>query len=190
LDVIQVEWLGVSFHSAFIPAFPVNTISTLLAILYVIYVIVRGIQEAAKRNQPMPIPEDELVLEIEPSPKKPKSQKRPPKIVESSEKESERPHRRILSRELAPQGEGTRFEADPGTFDSTAIVSPSIEPTVKPTLESMTGIYEASPTSSEMQDQPLTLDIQRLIVRPEGIRQAIILAEILKQPEWSINAKG
>lgn len=93
------------------------------------------------------------------------------------------PKRRSLSRELAPQGEGARFETAPGTLDANRIVAPTVEPTVKPTLESMTGIYEAAPTATELGDQPLTLDIQRLIVRPEGIRQAVILAEILKRPE-------
>lgn len=101
-----------------------------------------------------------------------------------SENEVRRDRKKVLAKELAPQGEGRRFEADPGTLDMTSLIAPSIEPTVKPTLDSMTGIYEAAPTSSELQDQPLTSDIQKLIAKPEGIRQAIILAEILKRPEF------
>lgn len=89
-----------------------------------------------------------------------------------------------LVRELTPQGEGQRFEADPGTFDVFRLVTTSIEATVKPTLESMTGIYDAAPATSEFQDQPLTLDIQKLLARPEGIRQAVLLAEIFKRPEF------
>lgn len=116
-----------------------------------------------------------------PSPEK-KTVRRPPAVYEYDPEEERT--RKVLSRELAPQGEGARFEAAPGTMDETQLVSPSIESTVKPTLESMTGIYEAKPTESELGGQPLTLDIQKLIARPEGIRQAVILAEILKRPEF------
>lgn len=101
---------------------------------------------------------------------------------EKLNKKEKRQRHQALSRELAPQGEGQRFEAAPGTFDASNIVTPSVEPTVNPVLESITGIYEADPNSTEQPDQPLTLDIQKLITRPEGIRQAIILAEILKRP--------
>lgn len=113
-----------------------------------------------------------------------RQRKRPRSKASGAEETSEgRSKRRTLSRELAPQGESARFDAAPGTLDADRIVAPSVEPTVKPTLESMTGIYEATPTVTELGDQPLTLDIQKLIARPEGIRQAIILAEILRRPE-------
>ncbi|MDR2706959.1 MAG: hypothetical protein LBC02_14365 [Planctomycetaceae bacterium] len=98
--------------------------------------------------------------------------------------ETTRKTRGTLSRELAPQGEGTRFETATGTFDPSQIVAPTIEPTVKPTLESMTGIYEALPTSSELQPQLLTFDVHKLIASPEGIRQAVLLSEILKRPNF------
>lgn len=98
--------------------------------------------------------------------------------------EGSRNRKSVLTRELAPQGEGRRFEADPGTLNTTNLVAPSIESSVMPILESMTGIYDAAPASSEQQDQPLTLDIQKLITKPDGIRQAIILSEILKRPEF------
>jgi hypothetical protein len=98
--------------------------------------------------------------------------------------ETTRKTRGILSRELAPQGEGVRFETATGTLDPSQIVASTIEPTVKPMLESMTGIYEASPTSSEFQAQSLTFDIHKLIASPEGIRQAVLLSEILKRPDF------
>jgi hypothetical protein len=98
--------------------------------------------------------------------------------------ESARKTRGTLSRELAPQGEGVRFETATGTLDPSQIVASTIEPTVKPMLESMTGIYEASPTSSELLPQSLTFDVHNLIASPEGIRQAVLLSEILKRPNF------
>jgi hypothetical protein len=98
--------------------------------------------------------------------------------------EPDRKTRGTLSRELAPQGEGARFETSTGTLDPLQIVAPTIESTVKPMLESMTGIYEASPTSAELQPQSLTFDVHKLIASPEGIRQAVFLSEILKRPDF------
>lgn len=93
-----------------------------------------------------------------------------------------RSSRNVLSRELAPQGEGARFEAAPGTFDAAQVVASTIEPTVKPTLESMTGIYEAPPGGDEQGNSSLIPDIYKLLHHPDGMRQAVILAEILKRP--------
>jgi hypothetical protein len=98
--------------------------------------------------------------------------------------ETARKTRGTLSRDLAPQGEGSRFETTTGTLNSSQIIASTIEPTVKPMLESMTGIYEASPTSSELQPQSLTFDIHKLIASPDGIRQAVLLSEILKRPHF------
>ncbi|MDR1142030.1 MAG: hypothetical protein LBL62_10080, partial [Planctomycetaceae bacterium] len=89
--------------------------------------------------------------------------------------ETARKTRGTLSRELAPQGEGSRFETTTGTLNQSQIIAPSIESTVKPMLESITGIYETPPVSSEDQSQPLTLDIQKLIASPGGLRQAVLL---------------
>jgi hypothetical protein len=127
------------------------------------------------------------LIEMEGQPK-PHRERKPPsrKQVVSNETVSEKRERKVrkaFRRELAPQDESARFVAVPGTLDKSQLVAPTIEPTVKPTLKSMTGIYDESPTSYEIPPQPLTLDIQNLIARPEGVRQAIILAEILKRPE-------
>jgi hypothetical protein len=105
-------------------------------------------------------------------------------LVTETSTETARKTRGTLSRELAPQGEGARFETTTGTLNPSQIIAPSIEPTVKPMLESMTGIYEASPTTSELQPQSLTFDIHKLIASPEGIRQAVLLSEILKRPDF------
>jgi hypothetical protein len=105
-------------------------------------------------------------------------------LVTEGVPETARKTRGTLSRELAPQGEGSRFETTTGTFNQSQIISPSIESTVKPMLESITGIYETPPTASEAQSQPLTLDVQKLIASPEGLRQAVLLAEILKRPNF------
>ncbi|MDR2117331.1 MAG: hypothetical protein LBP87_13215 [Planctomycetaceae bacterium] len=100
--------------------------------------------------------------------------------------ENIRKTRGTLSRELAPQGEGSRFETTTGTLDASQIVTPSISPTVKSTLESMTGIYETPPANSELQSLALTLalDINKIITSPEGLRHAVILSEILKRPNF------
>ncbi|MDR0870449.1 MAG: hypothetical protein LBN39_06610, partial [Planctomycetaceae bacterium] len=92
------------------------------------------------------------------------------------------PHRGTLSKELNPLGEGTRIEAAPGTLNASQIVAPSIEPTVKPELESLTGIYET--TASGVVQNVQTFDAKKMLTQPDGIRQGIIWSEILKRPEW------
>ena len=89
-----------------------------------------------------------------------------------------------LVRELAPQGEGSRFDAQPGTLDASQILAPSIEPTVQPTLESMTGIYDAPPGGEQNAQTPLAVDIFRMLTTPGGVRQAVVLSEILRRPEY------
>jgi len=90
-----------------------------------------------------------------------------------------------LTKKLSPQGEGQRFEADPGTLDTTHIVTPSFDPSVKPELESITGIYENEATSIEGQSvSAITLNIADWLTKPETICHAIILAEILNRPAW------
>ncbi|MDR0337848.1 MAG: hypothetical protein LBI18_12240 [Planctomycetaceae bacterium] len=105
-------------------------------------------------------------------------------LVTETISENARKTRGTLSRELAPQGEGSRFETTTGTLHSSQIIAPSIEPTVQPMLESMTGIYETASVASENQSQSLTLDVQKLLAGSEGLRQAVILAEILKRPNF------
>ncbi len=87
-----------------------------------------------------------------------------------------------LSRQLAPQGEGSRFEAHPGTLGGLTL-TPTVEPTVQPMLESLTGIYD-EPTTSASQQSPLATELFQLLSTPTGIRQAVILGEILKRPEY------
>lgn len=165
----------------------------LIIFCVVIFQAVRAFLEARAAQTTQQAEKEKPPLAMEPK----KERKRPrqtlsipPEEASDRKEKNDRPHRKALSRELAPQGEGARFDAAPGTFDEAKLVASSIEPTVKPTLESMTGIYEASPTSSELPDQPLTLDIQKLIARPDGIRQAILLAEILKRPEELPSFRG
>jgi hypothetical protein len=92
------------------------------------------------------------------------------------------PKRKALSRELSPLGEGARIEADPGTLDGRQIVASTVESTVKPELESITGIYETTAIPAEQNVQ--TLDLQKALLQPGGIRQGVIWSEILRRPEW------
>ncbi|MDR3196422.1 MAG: hypothetical protein LBU34_01015 [Planctomycetaceae bacterium] len=119
----------------------------------------------------------------QPRERKRTSRKQP--LVTENVPENTRKTRGTLSRELAPQGEGSRFETTTGTLNSSQIITPSITPTVKPTLESMTGIYETPPSSFEFQQSlTLALDINNIIASPEGLRHAVILSEILKRPNF------
>ena len=168
-------------------------IGLIIFVLIIVFNAVKSMFEArfaeAEKNRQKELAQTELELsEPEPVPAPPRRESQRPvrkrmSSYESSTETEQRKSRAPLSRELGVQGEGARFDADPGTLETAHLVAPSIEPTVKPTLESMTGIYEAAPTVTELGDQPLTLDIQKLIAKPEGLRQAIILAEILKRPE-------
>ena len=92
------------------------------------------------------------------------------------------PKRQALAKKLAPQGEGQRFEADPGTLDASQIVAPTIDPTVKPELDSITGIYEEGAQTARRTGATLNLNIADIFAKPEGIIQAVILAEILNRP--------
>ena len=120
--------------------------------------------------------------EVRQRPKQVKKRKRAEAAFESA---NDRPaHGTPLVRELAPQGEGSRFDVRPGTLDGTLILTPSVEPTVQPTLESMTGIYDAPPGGEQAAQTPLAVDIFQMLTTPGGIRQAVVLGEILKRPEF------
>ena len=116
-----------------------------------------------------------------PRPKPPKKRKQPESTIGSAG--NRQTHGTRLSRELAPQGEGTRFDAMPGTLDASLTLTPSVEPTVQPTLESLTGIYDAPSDSEQSTQTPLAVDIFQMLTTPSGIRQAVVLGEILKRPE-------
>ena len=119
---------------------------------------------------------------VRPRPKKERKRKQPELVMET---DNEFPTRGTpLVRELAPQGEGSRFDAKPGTLDSSQILSPSVEPTVQPTLESMTGIYDAPPGGESSAQALLTVDLFRVLTTPNGVRQAVVLGEILRRPDF------
>ena len=117
---------------------------------------------------------------VRPKPKKERKRKQTDLVVENGDVF---PTRGTLSRELAPQGEGSRFDVTSGTFDGAQILMPSVEPTVQPALESMTGIYDAPPGSDQNLPTPLAVDIFRMLTTPNGVRQAVVLGEILRRPE-------
>ena len=116
-------------------------------------------------------------------PKPPKKRKRTELVLES---DTDQPtaHRPSLSRELAPQGEGIRFEARPGTFDASQTLIPRVEPTVQPMLDSMTGIYDVPSDGKQSTHTLLAVDILRMFTTPSGAQQAVVLGEILKRPEF------
>jgi hypothetical protein len=160
------------------------------------YFDTRSVQPADKAKQAQkPIQNLELDdpfqnnVVISQTPKPPRERKRSPRkqpLTTETAPEHTRKPRGILSRELAPQGEGSRFETTTGTLNSSQIIAPSITPVVKPTLESLTGIYDTPPVSSELQSQSLVLalDVKEMTASPEGLRQAVILSEILKRPNF------
>ena len=119
---------------------------------------------------------------VRPRPKPAKKRKPTELVLELDDDRSARGS--PLVRELAPQGEGARFDASPGTFDSSLALTPSVEPTVQPTLDSMTGIYDAPPDSEHLAQTALAVDIYQMLTTPSGIRQAVVLGEILKRPEY------
>jgi hypothetical protein len=55
---------------------------------------------------------------------------------------------------------------------------------VKPELESITGIYEEGVTFTDRSKSAITLNIAESLAKPEGIVQAVILAEIFNRPAW------
>ena|GEM_PF-1873733 len=92
-----------------------------------------------------------------------------------------------LSKKLSPQGEGHRFYADPGTLNVSQIVTPSIDPTVKPDLYSITGIYEEGALFADRSQPAISINLADTLAQPNGIIQAVILAEIFNKPAWLDN---
>jgi hypothetical protein len=92
--------------------------------------------------------------------------------------------RKALARELPQQGHGARFEAAPGTLN-TVQLAPTVEATVNPELNSLTGIYDQSPQPINDNYQPENLlNIYEILTTPEGIRNFVILSEILNRPNF------
>ena len=171
-----------------------NTIVGLIvAILMVVAHIIKSINDAKNQQPNIKNEEEELVLVTRSKQgKSPKVNRQPlfgqqplrnvRSVLDGTETESLR--RQTLIKKLSPQGEGQRFDVDPGTLDATQIVAPTIDPTVKPELESITGIYEQEATSIEKSVLAMSLNIIECLAKPEGLCQAVILAEILNRPAW------
>jgi len=171
-----------------------SIIAVIFAIIMIITHIIKSIREnaeAAKQQKPDTV-EDEVVV-IRPN--KPIKQQKPNKqrLTDGQrsvfdDMKAEPIRQKALIKKLAPQGEGHRFVAAPGTLDATSIVAPTIDPTVKPDLGSMTGIYDqqsAAARAATRQTAPtVEVNLLDILKRPEGICQAVILAEIMNRPTW------
>ena len=167
----------------------------IVLIIMVVTQIIKSIKENAEaaKHQKSDTDSDLVIIT---QPKRPvKQTQRISKAVRPAERQSWRdersvfdtpgtasPKRQALTKELAPQGEGLRFEADPGTLDAANIVAPTIDPTVKPELDSLTGIYDEGAQFADKSKPAVTLNIADYLTKPEGIVHAIILAEILNRP--------
>jgi len=183
---------------------PGAIIALLFMIIMIITHILKSIREAAeaaKHQQQPEATEDEVIVirPTEPIPTKPIKQQKPNKqrLTEGqpskglrsvfNEPKNEPFRQKALVKKLSPQGEGRRFVADPGTLDASNIVAPTIDPTVKPDLGSMTGIYEQQSAAARATRRTIpTIEVNPLdfLQRPEGICQAVILAEIMNRPAW------
>ncbi|MDR0328495.1 MAG: hypothetical protein LBI05_09395 [Planctomycetaceae bacterium] len=173
-----------------------GTIITLIfAIIMIVAHILKAIRESAEaaKQQQNPDPEDEeLVLISRPNPVRQTKPMKPMKankqrLTDRQPLDSfDAPKRQALSRKLSPQGEGERFEADPGTLDPSRIVAPTIDPTVKPELESITGIYEEGALFADRSQPAIALNLADYLAKPEGIIHAVIFAEILNRPAWLV----
>ena len=177
-----------------------SIIALIFAIIMIITQLIRSIRENAEaaKRQPPDAEEDEVII-IRPT--KPVKQQKPALQRQTigklqtgggrsvfDEPKTEPTRQRALVKELAPQGEGRRFVADPGTLDSASIVAPTIDPTVKADLGSMTGIYEqqsaAARAATRRTAPTVELNLCDTLARPEGLCHAIILAEIMNRPAW------
>ena len=170
-------------------------IGLIIAIIVIVTQIIKSINESANAAKQQPTDtEDELIIIAQPRPtkqvkkvNKQRSITRQPlgdglSILDDDPKPGKR---QALSKKLSPQGEGERFGVDPGTLDTAHIVSPTFDSSVKPELESITGIYEEGAVYAEKSGQTaVTLNIADCFAKPEGIVQAVILAEILNRPAW------
>ena len=186
-----------------------SIIALIFAIIMIVSHILKSIKEASeaaklKQNPVKADAADDDLIIIPPKKKQAKAKPRPvgrPSMRDSysfpdssfsnrkpSDRQfSERPQ--ALTKKLSPQGVGHRFEADPGTLDPSQIVSPTIDPTVKPDLYSMTGIYEECVLFGDRSKPTIALDIAGCFAKPEGVIQAVILAEILNRPAFAGSLK-
>ena len=175
-----------------------SIIALIFAIIMIISHIIKSIRENAEavQQQKPDITEDELVIT---RPKNPIKQQKPnpQRLTERQPLTENRsvsdntnaglPKQKALIKKLSPQGEGQRFAVDPGTLNTASIVAPTIDPTVKPELNSITGIYEqdAAAMATRRSLPTIELNIVDYLARPESLCQAMILAEILNRPAWN-----
>lgn len=93
--------------------------------------------------------------------------------------------RKVLSRELPQQGQGVRFNAAPGTLNT--VLAPSVEATVNPELESLTGIYdqpELDTNNNNIVSDTIKFSLNDFLTTPDGIKNSFILSEILNRPKF------
>jgi len=170
-----------------------NIIVVIFVIIMIISHLVKNIRDAAevaKQQQRQTDAEEDIVIITQQKPNKPPKaiKQRPPvrqplvDTLRSSEPSSQK--RQALSKKLGTQGEGQRFEVAPGTLDASQIIAPTIDPTVRPDLGSITGIYEEGAQVGRKSRETITLNIADCLAKPEGIVQAVVLAEILNRPAW------
>ena len=177
-------------------------ITLIIMIIMIIVHIFKSIKESAEAaKQQQPDTDEELVIVARPKPVKQTKANKQRSLTRqplsdglSIWGDDPKPTKRqTLSKKLSPQGEGQRFDVDPGTLDTEHIVAPTFDSAVKPELESITGIYEEGSVYAEKSSQSaITLNIADWLAKPEGIIQAVIFAEILKSPAWqseTINTK-
>ena len=163
-------------------------ITLIFVILMIVAHVIKAIKESSEAAKQQPPSKEELVIVTRPKPGKQSKVNKQRSLVrqplgDTSDVYS--PHKQqALSKRLTPQGEGQRFEADPGTLDAASIVAPTIDPSVKPALESITGIYEEGALFADRSKPAFTLNIAECLAKPEGIIQAVVLAEVLNQPAW------
>jgi hypothetical protein len=179
-------------------------IGAIIFIIIIIAQIIKSIKESSAPSQPPKTNQrrgDEAVFvsRPKPSPSNPNKQhgQRPTERPSWRDERSvfdvpkaEPLRQKALVKKLSPQGEGQRFAVDPGTLNTTHIVAPTIDPTVKPELESITGIYEQGVTFGESAPPAISLNLSDWLARPEGICQAVLFAEILNRPAWQETSRG
>jgi len=176
-----------------------SIIAVIFAILMIVTHIIKTMRENAEAAKQKPeTPEDEVIV-IRPN--KPIKQQQPNKqrladsqppkgglrsVFDEPKKVSSR--QQALVKTLSTQGEGHRFDADPGALNISNIVAPTIDPTVKPDLGSMTGIYEqqsgAARAATRRTAPTVEVNLLSGLMKPEGLCQAIIFAEIMNRPAW------
>jgi type IV secretory pathway VirB10-like protein len=164
-----------------------SIIGSIIAILYVVYAIYNAVQ--SEKNKPKTEP---LVI-VEERPKKinkqPKRTKQNAAGTPRLQAKPEHVKRQSLRKTLSPQGEGSRFDAAPGTLDTSALVTPSVEVTVNPQLGSLTDIYEQAQTYNDsVSGTADAAGLQRFLTSVDDIRSAVILAEIFGPPKANSNA--